>query len=80
MKKYNWKKMELHARNYDGTCSCCGGRCTEDDVSDMFYAAENESTDAYLWWRNFPSESASYRRYYYLRKRLDRCYNYRFLD
>lgn len=80
MKKYNWKKMEAHARNYDGTCSCCGGWCTEDDVAEMLLHAEADMIDCYNWYSKHPESKSAYRRYNYLKKRLDNCCTYRFVD
>lgn len=30
----NWKIMETHAENYDGTCRYCGGHCKCQDAID----------------------------------------------
>lgn len=35
VKKINWKIMETHARNYDGSCRFCGGKCTDEAAVKM---------------------------------------------
>lgn len=68
----NWKLLEAHAKNYDGTCRYCGGRCqnaTAEREREKAIA-EMDQTHYNLWYEIDGYARKRYqRRLQYLKKR-----------
>ncbi len=72
-KKYNWKLLNKHSRNYGGSCRFCGGVCENEDVIKQWDELNEELF--YLSNYRFLNEKAL-ARYRYLSSRRDKCLTY----
>lgn len=81
-KTYNWKLLEKHAKNYDGTCRFCGGQCQCREAVMQRKSVKTEFSYLHNKYLDSGLDRKEYNRYKYLEKRIGGIYvcTYRMVD
>lgn len=75
-KTYNWKLLEKHAKNYDGTCRFCGGQCRCREAVMQKKSVKTEFSYLNKKYLDSEMDRKEYNRYKYLARRINDIYTY----
>lgn len=79
-KTYNWKLLEKHAKNHDGTCRFCGGRCQCREAAMQWESVNTEFSYLNNKYLDPGLDRKEYNRYKYLARRINDIYTYTIIE